>query len=597
MVDPGPTHNKDGIPYDYIIIIDSGSSGSRAYIYNWLRPLELIRSTKREDDEDDNYEDINFEEDERDGDPTNPDEITYEGKLASLKLPKITTNKKWHKKVKPGISTFNKSPQDVGKKHLKDLLKLAKKVVPKAQHSRTPVFLHATAGMRLLPIEEQQSILENVCTYFRTKSAFYIPDCASHLDVLSGEVEGLLGWLSINSMIGSFENATDHDHGKNHSTYGLLDMGGALTQLVFQPNSTELEEHKEGLFSVELYDIGIKDQDISKQTFNVYSNSFLGLGMYEAQSKYLSVLVDGEGLEFSDPCLPTGYTSKEVIDGREVSFHGESDFRKCLDTTFPVLQNTTYSRECTPDEDDVSSCLLDNLIPAFDFDVNHFIGVSGYWDAITKILNYENEEVSKEDAYEYKYKLIYSKAQEVCSELFAGLSELNKGSLSQEDLSQLCFQLSWILNFLHLGLGFPRVDDTTEFKHLKLVEELDGSAFTWTLGRAILYANDEYAQAFEAISKKDVGRPGYSHNSVTVFGAEQLGIAGRPSIGLKVTPKHWFGFGLFLALVAAVVALAFGRIGKRLISRISRRFKKRKVRYTSVNDYEMDEFVIEDEEE
>lgn len=727
ILQPGPIESKEGVPYDYIVVIDAGSKGSRVYIYNWLNPLHVLNNdldfyeiSKKKDfklvrkffidnedtglyaeaEEEDNLDFLN-ERDERDtrgeGDETDVTETgslgqggsskvsgtkidskkdsKKEGKedkakgsdvglLNKYKLPVVRTKKKWSKKIKPGISSFNSSPQKIGNHHIKHLLQLASAAVPKSQHSRTPIFLHSTGGMRLLTPKEQQQILENICSYITQNSDFFIPECSTHVNVIDGDVEGLYGWLSINYLIGAFDNPQDHAHGKNHTTYGLLDMGGASTQVVFQPNSTEIDEHQNNLFKIKLLELpsqishndrdeGSKDSKDnvgnfhapSNLSFDLYSDSFLGYGMYQAHNKYLSFLAENYTKEneldksfysFShspvpDPCLPKGYTTKATINEDASYFTGESDFNKCLTSIFPVLHSSTYSTGSGNDEnckefkdiDESSSCLLNDLIPAFDFDVNHFIGVSGYWDAITNLLLYNDrtpansKKVSARDKNDdstdtYDYKVIYKATSKICSQSWSELIELNnakseKKQLAEDELSELCFKSSWILNFLHLGLGFPRfgidehAKENNRYKSLELVEKLGGSTFSWTLGRAILYANDEYAQAFNNFtadslglsedermsSKHKVPRSGFYHSassSVFHFGAEQSGIISRPQFtspleGAKypvfdyeteyqsddketkwyIEPHRWYGSLVFLSLIVFIVWLMVGK--------------------------------------
>ena len=45
---------------------------------------------------------------------------------------------------------------------VRQLLKLAKKTVPRSEWKRTPVVLKATAGLRLLPVEKAKALLEEV---------------------------------------------------------------------------------------------------------------------------------------------------------------------------------------------------------------------------------------------------------------------------------------------------------------------------------------------------------------------------------------------------------------------------------------------------
>ncbi|KAI5950632.1 hypothetical protein CANMA_005292 [Candida margitis] len=652
----GPEYSKNGIPYDYIVIIDAGSKGSRVHVYNWLNPgmalekkLDFSHSKqliKRRDKVDEG------EESESEDDSDTEDEDSKEGKLS---YPRVNTKTRWHKKITPGISSFNKAPHKIGKHHLSKLLSRASKIVPKAQHYRTPIFLHATAGMRLLSPTEQQQILNEICLYFENKSDFFIPDCASHVNVIDGDYEGLYGWLSINSLIGAFDDPSSHQHGKNHTTYGLLDMGGASTQVVFQPNTTEIDEHQNNLYHLDLrqvptIDSSSEDYKVPQQVeYNIYSDSFLGFGMYQARSKYMKSLIasDDKGDNYhywgwtkspiNDPCIPKGFTTSDYVNDRSYDFIGESDFEKCLTQIFPVLQNSTHGgggskANCKQfnEGDEVSTCLLNELIPSFDFDVNHFIGVSGYWDAIEDLLSQQQDDKgnqkwdkSKDQKNTYDYKKIFNKTQKVCSQPWSSILELNsqkeaKDQLSEEELSTLCFKSSWILNFLHLGLGFPRfgIDNVASsnkgFETLQLVEQLGGSSFSWALGRAVLYANDEYIQAYNNYTKRiendaksestaQLKRPGFFHSSspnIYQFGAEQNGIMSRPKY-IKmdasalhyydyetneetdhespwiIEPHRWHGFIIFAVLLSFVVWLMLG-VRKRalFVTKVSSGVKK-----------------------
>lgn len=731
VITPGPIESKEGIPYDYIVVIDAGSKGSRVYVYNWLNPVHILQNDidlndiadnrelklvrrffinsigGRDNDEDsdleneDNEENHNTDKEKEKGKEKDKEKSKEKGKDRdkgkykdkdnktgkggdqdkekdkpkepenenTRRLPLVGAKKKWNKKIKPGISSFNSSPQKIGNHHLKHLLQLASIVVPKSQHSRTPIFLHSTGGMRLLPPIEQQQILDNICKYITHNSDFFIPECSTHVNVIDGDVEGLYGWLSINYLIGALDNPQNHQHGKNHTTYGLLDMGGASTQVVFQPNFTEIEEHDKNLFKVKLVELPtpISGEQKKEQTgknedsigsfntpsdlnFDIYSDSFLGFGMYQAHNRYLSFLTEKYTEEHElnkpayygrshtpvpDPCLPKGYTTTSVINDDSVHFTGESDFNKCLTSIFPVLHNSTHNAGSGKDEnckefkdsDESSSCLLNDLIPAFDFDVNHFVGVSGYWDAITNLLSYEDKSArnlarssdkkpgGKDAADTYDYKVIYNATSKLCSQSFSRLIELNnvrpeKNQMAEEELSDLCFKSSWILNFLHLGLGFPRfgidkhATENSRFKSLELVERLGGSSFSWTLGRAILYANDEYVQAFNNFtadtiglseedritSKTNIPRSGFYHSassSVFHFGAEQSGIFPRPQFNPPVKdakytifdyetdyqpeykeskwdiePHRWYGSLVFISLIGFILWLLMGRSGR-----------------------------------
>lgn len=676
VIKPGPVYSKERIPYDYIVIIDSGSKGSRVYVYNWLNPEHALAAgydvaaspelkfdsghdhQTDDDSSDDTDEEVSEDsgKDKKSNGPEKRKKQSGKGKTKPrsampVNFPSVMIGKGWHKKIIPGLSSFNQSPQKVGRHHLNYLLSLASAVVPKSEHRRTPIFLHATAGMRILPPNEQTPILENVCTYLTSNTDFFIPDCESHVNIIDGDIEGLYGWLSINYLMRAFDNPQDHQHGKDHSTYGLLDMGGASTQVVFQPNSTESKEHQNNLYKISLSLLpqlanGTADQlkvvgnylIPESKHFDVFSDSFLGFGMFQARSKYRKMLADGyrehHGLPegsysfrtpVSDPCLPKGFTTKEDIMGKNVDFIGESDFPKCLTSIFPVLANATHSGgteqsvncEKLGESNKVSSCLLSDLIPSFDFDINHFVGVSGYWDAINALTEYQKSPRDDDETEKYDYQQIFDKTSKWCSLSLSQILELNNlrekdERIHEDELAELCFKSSWILNFLHVGLGFPRfgIDEIPnkddKFKSLQMVEKVGGSSFSWTLGRAILYANDEYAQAFNNYTLKIRGnkddalkRPGYYFSAAEdsyYTGAEITQTQARPQFvppvaGTKyphfdyeipydrdanvlkwyIQPHRWYGDIIFLTLIGVILVLMLGKTGR---SRIIERVKK-----------------------
>lgn len=642
----GPIKAKNGVPYDYIVIIDAGSKGSRVFVYNWLNPARALEAgidlqkqfkvplIKRFFSEEIERSQVDSDSES----DVSDDELDGSSSQKSLVFPRVFTAKKWHRKIWPGLSSFNESPQKVGNHHLSYLLSLASAVVPKSEHRRTPIYLHSTAGMRLLPPNEQEPILENVCQYLESNSDFYMPDCASHVNIIDGNIEGLYGWLAVNYLVGAFDRPEDHQHGKNHTTYGLLDMGGASTQVVFQPNTTEIAEHQNNLYKLTLSSVpvlGASKDDTKTPSYtrpilhesNVYLDSFLGFGMFQAHGRYLKFLLDAhrkandippDAYRFrtpiSDPCLPKGYTFTGLVDEHNVDFTGSSNFQECLNSIFPVLANNTYTTGTSSyngncqqlgEESKVSSCLLNDLIPSFDFDVNHFIGVLGYWDTINDLLSSQSLPNHDPQTEKYDYSLIYKKTNELCSRQLNELLEMNnmretKEKIHEEDLAELCFKASWILNFLHVGLGFPRfgidkIHKGEKFRSLQLVDKLAGSTFSWTLGRAILYANDEYVQAYNNftrghdIQEEILQRPGYFFGASPdsyVFGAEADQVPARPmyleavagakyphydyetsyksahELKWSIKPHRFFGNIIFAVLIVMALVLMLGKSGR-----------------------------------
>ena len=89
--------------------------------------------------------------------------------------------------------------------------------------SLLPFFFVIVAGLRLLPINESQAIINEVQTQLQA-SPFLVtsPDSVS---VISGQDEGIYAWVSINFLLGRFQSKF-HD-----KTIPIMEMGGASLQV------------------------------------------------------------------------------------------------------------------------------------------------------------------------------------------------------------------------------------------------------------------------------------------------------------------------------------------------------------------------------
>lgn len=465
----------------YGVVLDAGSSGTRVYVYKWLD-----NSVARLD-------------------------------ASSLHvLPELETHDKWTKKVHPGVSTFGDTPELVGDEHLKPLIKHALEYIPKDAVPSTPIFLLATAGMRLLPDFQRNALLRNICSYFQSETNFLLPDCNLHVQVIPGETEGLYGWIAANYLLGGFDNQDQHNHGKGHHTYGFLDMGGASAQIAFAPNATEAEKHANDLTLLRL-----RTNDGVPQEYKVFVTTWLGFGANEARRRYVKDLEESysvKGLtEIPDPCLPIGLrltldgTIIKVGESSPPGHHlvGTGNFEECLHRTFPLLEKDI---PC-PDE----PCLVHGVhVPAIDFDVNHFVGVSEYWHTTHEIF----EMAHKDKAYDFN--TYQSRVKEFCGQDWSviekGIADKTWGKKIDEHTAfEVCFKASWLINMLHDGIGIPRVgiEDTATSSHngtkeilesakdkgfldpFQAVNKIKSTEVSWTMGKMVLYASASIPAAVE----------------------------------------------------------------------------------------------------
>lgn len=172
--------------------------------------------------------------------------------------------------VKPGLSAYANQPEKAADA-VRSLLQLAQDAVPSSHWQKTPLILKATAGFRLLPVHQAESLLSEVRKVFNS-SPFLVPE--NSVTILDGTDEGILAWISVNFLTGRL-------HGDR--SVGTLDLGGASTQITFLPlNKATLDEtSQESLASFELFN----------STYRLYTHSYLGFGLKEARFAVLDASV------------------------------------------------------------------------------------------------------------------------------------------------------------------------------------------------------------------------------------------------------------------------------------------------------------------
>uniref|UniRef100_A0A4W5R7X1 nucleoside diphosphate phosphatase n=1 Tax=Hucho hucho TaxID=62062 RepID=A0A4W5R7X1_9TELE len=145
----------------------------------------------------------------------------------------VLDNEMFHS-IKPGLSAYADMPE-MGGYTVRQLLKVAKKTVPRLDWKRTPLVLKATAGLRLLPPEKSQcTALLNQVWHFEgvqdvfDESPFFVPD--DSVSIMDGTNEGNLVQMGNNFFLG-------HLYAETRNTVGILDLGGGSTQITFLPKS------------------------------------------------------------------------------------------------------------------------------------------------------------------------------------------------------------------------------------------------------------------------------------------------------------------------------------------------------------------------
>ncbi|KAI5628388.1 ectonucleoside triphosphate diphosphohydrolase 8 [Silurus asotus] len=248
-----------------------------------------------------------------------------------------------------GISSYVANPSGAGQS-LRECLDIARATVPASQHSKTPVYLGATAGMRLLSLQnETQSdeILKEV-----TKTLQSYPFDFRGARIITGMEEGAYGWITINYLLEGFiKYAFDGKwiHPKAGTILGALDLGGASTQISFIPKDPVNDP--QSAFALQLY----------SYRYKLYSHSYLCYGKDQALRKLQAYLQNTSrpSSTVNNPCYHKGYnlTLKlgDIYDSpcvvkptpydplAQITFLGTGDSALCMSLIEKVVDVTNCS--------------------------------------------------------------------------------------------------------------------------------------------------------------------------------------------------------------------------------------------------------------
>ena len=224
------------------------------------------------------------------------------------------------KMTQPGLSSYAGRAEEAAKS-LDVLLDEALSIVPGAMRGCTPVAVKATAGLRLLPGSQSADILNAVGERIEGEYPFKLVEKVSIMD---GKDEGVYAWITANYLLGTIRGDKNP---KDTPTYAVLDLGGASTQIVFEPKFSSSDEDQSASSVLEpgehKYDL-----KFGGRSHVLYQHSYLGYGLMRAR-KHVHSLVDfmasirptttttssqkeeGEGV-VGNPCLARG--TKRVVE-------------------------------------------------------------------------------------------------------------------------------------------------------------------------------------------------------------------------------------------------------------------------------------------
>jgi len=186
----------------------------------------------------------------------------------------------------PGLSAYAGKPAEAARS-LDELLDVAMRTVPEHLRRCTPVAVKATAGLRLLGAKQSAEILEAVRSRLKTAYPFPLSSEGAKgaeeaaVAIMDGRDEGVFAWVTANYLLDTIRA----DSPRTAVSYAVLDLGGASTQIVFEPVFER--EAKVALSEGEhRYELSFGGKE-----HVLYQHSYLGYGLMRAR-KSVHRLVD-----------------------------------------------------------------------------------------------------------------------------------------------------------------------------------------------------------------------------------------------------------------------------------------------------------------
>lgn len=404
--------------FKYGIVLDAGSSHTAVYIYEW--PAEKDNNT---------------------------------GNVKQVNACKVKGQ---------GISSYASSPSGAGDS-LIDCMQEAVRLVPTSRHQETPLYLGATAGMRLLRMVDKaasEKVFEAVASRLKT-----FPFDYQGARILSGQEEGAFGWVTVNYLSELLKQGV--------GTMGALDLGGASTQISFVASGAA--ESPDNSVTFRLYG----------NDYNLYTHSFLCYGKDQALRLALAHQTDAETLVVEDPCFHPGYSvirdyaklydSPCVSDRKPLSLRlsfthqGTGEASQCK----AVVKRVFNFSQCA-----YSHCSFNGVYQP------PLQGRFGAFSAYFFVMNFLN--LTSDSSLES----VQEKLANYCSTPWQQI-KLQHPLVKEKYLAEYCFSATYILSLLTEGYGFT----SDHWRDVTFIEKISGSDAGWTLGYMLNLTNMIPAEA------------------------------------------------------------------------------------------------------
>ncbi|XP_072317545.1 ectonucleoside triphosphate diphosphohydrolase 3 [Eucyclogobius newberryi] len=341
------------------------------------------------------------------------------------------------------------------------------KAIPKEKHKKTPLFLGATAGMRML--EETNKTRANEVMKSLREYLSALPFDFQNASIISGQEEGLYGWITVNYIMDNFFEKNmwnKYMRPEGGQTFGSMDLGGASTQIAFAVGENFTGED---YLRIKLYGY----------TYNVYTHSFLCYGKNEAGKKVLDKIVQTSSSQdlILNPCYPIGFNitmkasdlyntpctkiPEKYSPDQEFFFVGDGNSEECKKFVRMIFDFDT----CNADQ-----CSFNGVEqPPV---VGHYMAYAGFFFTSRAIGDFEDLD-SFNDA-----------VKTFCQTSWAQLKK-EKTWISDRFIKTYCSAGHYIFSLLTEGYKF----DNATWSNIHFEKEIKNTSIGWSLGFMLSLSN------------------------------------------------------------------------------------------------------------
>ncbi|EAS04667.2 GDA1/CD39 nucleoside phosphatase family protein (macronuclear) [Tetrahymena thermophila SB210] len=306
------------------------------------------------------------------------------------------------------------------------------------------LFLRATAGLRQVPQQQQEQILNLVRTVFRKQDSFYFLD-DSWVKVITGEEEGLFLWLSVNYAYQHIKHSNNQQF-DIQKTVAVIDIGGASAQTAFY-----------NTLNNKLIDLP------EKTRIQIYSNTTLGYGNDRIIASILESTQTASCFQKTDGFIGKVFNKNTKL---EVDVTGNYDFVKCTNALLSIMKITDCSYTEFNSEFNCSKSSIQQKLTG----QKQIIGASSIFYAKSDLF----KKLGKQGDT-FKLKEFREQVKDFCSE---GLTQQSY----QKKQFTTCLQMMWVSTFLIDGLGLLN-DEVTA------ISKYNNYNIDWSLGSLIYDIN------------------------------------------------------------------------------------------------------------